>query len=78
MDKNSYADYFTELCNNLKNPKGYKKNSNSSVIVFFTVCQILNYTTKPANKFALTVLNGNSLEYQCRCYDWENASDNVL
>ena len=61
-DMMSLGDYYGVLHANLKNPKGYKKNSNSSVEVFYVVCQILKNTTKPVTKFALSMLSGRRLD----------------
>ena len=51
-EKMSMSEYINCISANVKNPKGYKKNSNSSLEVFYVVCQILKNTTKPVTKFA--------------------------
>ena len=62
------------------NPNWQKESkvSNSAVELHIIVCQILKNTTKPVNKYALSMARSLSLIDECRCYNWESASDEVL
>ena len=62
----------------LENPEGYNKNSNSSVELFFVICEILLNTTKHGSKLALLVLNENKIEERIHDFDPLMMSDEQL